>query len=108
MKPTEPKTFKISTLRDIFNLPTMEQMQTCLAELAEAMLQARAASDMMLAMMKSKDIEALRAVEWPEVATWTDDGEGRVVTRLGEKPGKPMFQITTTLGGEAAPLNGLN
>jgi len=74
------QTFPISTLRDIFNLPTIKQMETCLQELTEGMMQARIASDAMVALLKSQGAsdDLVRACEWPEVANWTDDGKGTV------------------------------
>lgn len=80
---TPAPTFEIRTLQDIFNLPTIEQMETCLAEISRGMVQARNMNDLMLA-----TVEALggtppeKALEWPEMVKWTDDGKGRVETKF--------------------------
>ena len=95
------QSFKLTTLRDIFNLPTIEQMKTCLAEMSEGMIQARIANDAMVATMKEHGIAALRAVEWPEVATWVDDGEGKVRTTFGTDPKNPMIILESKM-----PVNG--
>ncbi len=39
------KTYEIRTLADIYNLPTMEAMETCLDELKASMVQVRAIID---------------------------------------------------------------
>jgi hypothetical protein len=91
--------FSISTLRDIFNLPTLAQMETCLREISEGMLQARIANDTMLETLRAAGAENLeRVIEWPEVAKWTDDGKGEVTTRYGGPDGTPAFTLTTKLG----------
>ncbi len=103
--PAGSQVFLISTLRDIFNLPTMAQMETCLRELSEGMLQARIANDTMLATLRAAGAENLeRVVEWPEVAKWTDDGKGEVTTRYGGPDGTPAFTLTTTLDPENASV----
>jgi hypothetical protein len=74
-------TYPITTLRDIFNLPTREQMETCLAELTEAMIQARIANDAIMAVLEDNGSVGLtRAIDWPETSNWVDDGKGE--TRL--------------------------
>lgn len=92
--------FPITTLRDIFNLPTMAQMEMCLQELSEGMIQARIANDTMVAALReagATDIE--RAVEWPEVAHWTDDGKREITSRLhGE--GMPTITLTAKFDPE--------
>lgn len=94
--------FAITTLRDIFNLPTMAQMEMCLRELSEGMIQARIANDTMVAALReagATDIE--RAVEWPEVAHWTDDGKREITSRLhGE--GMPTITLTAKFDPENA------
>jgi hypothetical protein len=94
--------FPISTLRDIFNLPTRSQMETCLREMSEGMVQARIASDTIVeAMLAAGVTDITRAVEWPEVANWTDDGKGDVTTRFGGPDKVPVF----TLHGKVDPEN---
>jgi len=92
--------FPITTLRDIFNLPTMAQMEMCLRELSEGMIQARIANDTMVAALReagATDIE--RAVEWPEVAHWTDDGKREITSRLyGD--GMPTITLTAKFDPE--------
>jgi hypothetical protein len=93
-----PQVFSISTLRDIFNLPTLAQMETCLREISEGMLQARIANDTMLETLRAAGAENLeRVIEWPEVAKWTDDGKGEVTTRYGGPDGTPTFTLKTKL-----------
>lgn len=96
---SEPKTFPITTLRDIFNLPTYEQMEKCLAEMVPAMLQARAAADMMLSTAKALGAppELTKVVEWPEVAKWTDDTKGEINLRFGGPELGESITITSKL-----------
>lgn len=89
--------YPIATLRDIFNLPTREQMETCLRELSEAMQQARTVSDAAVAMVAAMGGDSFpRAFEWPEITSWTDDGKGTVTTRYhADETSGPVFQMTT-------------
>ena len=71
--------FEIRTLRDIFELPTFEQMETCLDELAAAMKLARATAELIAGMLESKTGECVEKVfDWPDVVEWVDDGKGEV------------------------------
>lgn len=81
MKPTPPKdkkqvkAYPLATLRDIFNLPSRQQMRTCLEEITECLLQARDANDLMMT-----HTQGTKAVEWPDVIEWIDDDEREVTT----------------------------
>lgn len=90
----EPQTFPITTLRDIFNLPTISQMETCLRELSEAMIQARTINDTVVAFAKDAGTDIGQAIEWPEVANWIDDGKGEITGRI-EGEGMPTITITS-------------
>lgn len=72
-------------------------METCLREITEGMLQARTVSDATVAMVKAMGGDDFpRAFEWPEVTSWTDDGQGMVTTRYHEdETSGPVFQLTT-------------
>lgn len=95
--PSQPASFEIRTLRDIFNLPTKEQMETCLAELSRGMIQARSMGDLMVA-----TVEALGGkppeltLEWPEMVEWTDDGKGRVETKFQVADKDEVISLVTT------------
>ena len=93
------RVFPITTLRDIFNLPTLGQMETCLRELTEGMIQARLANDAMVAMVRNAGGDIERAVEWPEVANWTDDGKGEITSRY-HGAGMPTVTVTTKVDPE--------
>lgn len=74
-------TYPITTLQDIFNLPTREAMETCLAELTEAMIPVRIANDAIMVILEDAGSVGLtRAIDWPETSNWVDDGKGE--TRL--------------------------
>lgn len=87
------KTYPISTLRDIFNLPTAEKMAECLAELTKCMIHARSVSDAMTAFGKSRGVECERACEWPESVDWIDDGKGDLKTSVTDPDGNLLFTL---------------
>jgi len=85
--------FPLTTLRDIYNLPTFEQMVVCLDELKDCMMQARATNDLMVALVAEKGIAVEKAFEWPEVLEWKDDGKGEVGTAYAGPDGKEIFSM---------------
>lgn len=86
--------FPLTTLRDIFNLPTFDQMVVCLDELKECMMQARATNDLMVALVNEKGHDVKKAFEWPEVLEWKDDGKGDVGTAYAGPDGKELFSMS--------------
>jgi hypothetical protein len=46
--------YKIKTLKDIYNLPTHEQVKTCLDEFTKIILEARDTNDLFVAIMRDK------------------------------------------------------
>lgn len=90
---TCPQTFQLTTLRDIFNLPTFEQMIVCLDELKECMTQARRTNDLMVSLMAEHGSTVGKAFEWPEVTEWKDDGKGEVGTVYSGSDGKEIFSM---------------
>ncbi len=88
------QSFKIRTLRDIYELPTQDMMERALAELGKMMSLTRATDDLMgrvardLAKSDGKELpENLRST-WPEEVEWIDDdgdkNEARFVGPEGE------------------------
>jgi hypothetical protein len=76
---THCSVYPIRTLRDIFELPTIEQMETCLEEMATAMKTARATADLINAAVEcATDTPNASRVIWPDVCEWRDDGKGEV------------------------------
>lgn len=98
--------FPLRTLRDIFDLPTFDQMETCLDELKECMMQARATNDLMVALVNEKGHDVKKAFEWPEVLEWKDDGKGEVATQYGGPDGKVMIEMRVSKSPENAALSG--
>jgi hypothetical protein len=93
----QPASFEIRTLRDIFNLPTKEQMKTCLAEISRGMIQARSMSDLMVVAVKTLGgTPPELALEWPEMVKWTDDGKGRVETKFQVADEDEAISFVTT------------
>jgi len=86
--------FPLSTLGDIFNLPTREQMVLCLNEMAETMIQARVTHDLMKTLMHETVIPVSeKPFEWPKVINWVDDGKGEIKTRYLSPDGKEIFTM---------------
>ena len=86
--------FPLSTLGDIFNLPTREQMVLCLDEIAETMIQARETHDLMVTLMHETGITVSgKPFEWPKVINWVDDGKGEIKTRYLTPDGKEIFAM---------------
>jgi hypothetical protein len=86
--------FPLSTLGDIFNLPTREQMVLCLKEVAETMIQARATHDLITTLMHETVIPVSgKPFEWPKVINWVDDGKGEIETRYLTPDGKEIFSM---------------
>jgi hypothetical protein len=106
-----PKTYPIATLRDIFHLDTIEQIEVCMDELKAGMIRARAVSDGMMEAARELDPEAVanvpRALDWPEVVNWVDDGKGLLTMKV-EKDGETVLDFSLSLAdgekGETADL----
>lgn len=76
---TKPEVFEIRTLSDIFELPTIEQVKTCLSEMSQGMIIARMAADRMVSELRKQGHKVdLPIAIWPEVSEWIDDGLGEV------------------------------
>lgn len=88
-------TYPIATLRDIYNLPTIDQMVLCLDELKAAMIQARIANDATVEALSAKNISVEKAFEWPEVTPWIDDNLGQIEARVGLPDGTELFRISS-------------
>jgi hypothetical protein len=91
--------YPIKTLRDIFNLPTLEQMKVCLDEISTLMVQSRATHDLMVAtvnIVHGQDIK--KAFEWPDEIVWTDDGKGLIESHFIGPQGDELFSVKATTG----------
>jgi len=100
MKPTN-NTYEIRTLRDIYNLPTIEQVEVCAKELTEFLLMTRKMNDVLNEMAKVAGItipDGRQAVEFPEVAKWIDDGKGSLTAKfVSEDKQEPILTVETTV-----------
>ena len=91
--PQQPQVFQITTLRDIFNLPSIEQMVRCLDELKEGMIFARQSNDLVLGVIKDAGHDIKQAFEWPETVQWTDDKKANVDLHFNGLEGEEGFSI---------------
>lgn len=85
--------FSISSLRDIYNLPTIQQMETCIDEIKICMMQARATNDLFVALANLEGENVNKAFEWPETLPWHDDGKGDVGTRYATPDGDEFMSM---------------
>lgn len=92
--------YPIKTLADIYNLPTIEQVGTCLREMSAAMLASREADDQIVQSLREGGVDFQgRALDWPESTDWVDDGSGQVGFSIRDEDGnthvEATFHITT-------------
>ena len=92
-------TYQISTLKDIFELPTFDQMNDCLKELSAIMVSARAMNDLMIGIVASKGEAIEKAIEWPETLEWIDDGKGDIGIKLMDSIGEIIADVDFGRGG---------
>jgi hypothetical protein len=85
--------FLISSLRDIYNLPTIQQMEICIDEIKICMMQARATNDLFVALANLEGANVNKAFEWPETLPWHDDGKGDVGTRYATPDGDEFMSM---------------
>jgi hypothetical protein len=77
------ETFTIATIEDIWNLPTINQMERCLAEFVDGMMQARRMEEVMMSMIENSTGERPeRALEFTLPFTWKDDAAGDLTLRV--------------------------
>lgn len=71
------KTYPITTLRDVFDLPTVEQIELCMDELKLLLVGAKNAETKLIADLKLlTDGVPDKIFVWPETTDWIDDGLG--------------------------------
>lgn len=81
------ETFKIATIGDVYNLPTIEQMNECLDELKTLLNQVRLFSD--VAALSGGD-----SIPWPDSIDWHDDGRGEVKTTFKDTESEAQVVIS--------------
>lgn len=93
--------YEIRTLQDIASLPTLDAMERCLKEVGEALLQARAAHDLIAAVadhLAEQDGATLVPSEHArlkaEMVTWIDDNKGEIEVRIKDHGGGDFLTIT--------------
>lgn len=92
-----PTRYEISTLRDIFLLPTKEQMVTCLIEMRALLEQSRSVSDLTAALAGLPEGEP--SIIFPDSITWIDDGKGEIAPTYCAD-GKPVFTLHEVMASE--------
>jgi len=79
-------TYRISSLKDVFDLPSIEHIKNCMEELTMLMVQVKALKQMADAIGQAQGVES--GMEWPQYVDWLDDGIKEatvVVTSEGEE-----------------------
>ena len=80
------KTYKLTTLRDVFEQVPIDKIEACLAEVAHGMMMTRMASDLL-------DCDA--RLEWPEVCEWTDDDDKTMELKFSDGQSDEVLTLTT-------------
>ena len=90
----KPKEYQISTLKDIFNLPTLEVVERCMDEIKEAICAAKATEEALVFFAKEKGLDVDKALDFPEVTTWIDDNKGNVGFKIqDESTGETLIDV---------------
>jgi hypothetical protein len=77
------KEYKLVTIKDIFDKVPADKIEECLKELAVGMTQAKHLEAAMLEAANTISGESfIKAFDWPETATWIDDGKGEITTNV--------------------------
>lgn len=98
---SHPQFYIIRTLADIYNLPTLEQVQTAAYEMAEVIISARLKNDLMAAFIQAQgtDVPNGRAFAFPESVEWIDDGKGEVGLELRNLDGAKIAEVSWKMKG---------
>ena len=91
-------TYKLTTLRDVFEQVPVDRIEQCMAEAARAMVQARLLADALNAAGSAIAAPGM-ALFWPEVCEWTDDGEPSTTTLHVTHEAKRVMTFETTSKG---------
>lgn len=88
-------TYKLSTLRDVFEKVPPEKMRLCLREMADAMEQAHALRDLILG--SAEELGENDGVFWPDECEWIDDGkEDKTIAIVSGSTDKVEFTYTSS------------
>lgn len=97
-----PITYKISTLQDIWNLPSIDAITRCLADIKLGMTQARATNEIFQEFLKDTE-HTEKLFFWPEFIAWIDDGINEIRTHY-VVDGESAFTVKMQ-GGEGVDVS---
>lgn len=87
----KPKEYKISTLKDIYEIGNVDTIQRCMSELTEMIVQAVLINKLALSAAESAGIEVKdgNAIGFPDSCKWIDDGknDGSFIIKSPENGG---------------------
>lgn len=90
-------TYKLSTLRDVFEKVPPEKMRLCLREMADAMEQAHALRDLIVG--TSEELGGDAGILWPDECEWIDDGtEDKTISIVNGATDQVEFTYTSRKG----------
>jgi hypothetical protein len=88
-------TYKLSTLRDVFEKVPPEKVRLCLREVAEGMEQAHALRDLVFG--SAEELGGNAAVFWPDECEWIDDGkEDKTIAIVDDSTDRVEFTYTSS------------
>ena len=70
-----PKSYRLTTLRDVYERVPADKLALCMREIAEGMEHAKALEQLMDASASAIQPGASAATIWPDVCEWIDDGK---------------------------------
>jgi hypothetical protein len=68
-------TYKLTTLRDVYEQVPADKLALCMREIAEGMEHAKALQELMNATVEHLHPGATAATIWPDACEWIDDGK---------------------------------
>jgi hypothetical protein len=96
--------YKLTTLKDVFELVPADRIKACLLELATAMERAKAMRELLELVGSAVTEKAVVCeMQWPESVTWIDDGAGELGLVYRDDSGVLIRQDIRTAGAAPAP-----
>ena len=93
------KTYKLTTLSDVFEQVPTERIAACMAEMANAMKMARLAGGLMHSAAAALAPGGACRLEWPEVCEWTDDDDKTMEITFSDGQSDEVLTLTTQQAG---------
>lgn len=78
-----PETYKLTTIREIFEKVPTDRIQDCCRELGTLLAQSKALAELIQTTAEGIGVEDGDLImRMPDIYTWVDDGKGEITTRV--------------------------